>query len=109
MARPATGCWNDGTGDIDPTFNNDNGAHCISYYSAAECGDAAYDGKVNVSDAVYIINYVFSGGSAPEPLSIGDVNCDGNSNVSDAVYIINFVFNAGSPPCDTDRDGMPDC
>ena len=73
------------------------------------CGDANDDGTVNVSDAVYLIGYVFNGGSAPNhPLS-GDVNCDGKVNVSDAVYIIQFVFSNGKQPCDVDNDGILDC
>jgi len=63
-------------------------------------GDANADCSVNVSDAVWIINYVFSGGEAPLPYEAGDVNCDDKVNVSDAVYIINYVFIPGSPtPC----------
>ena len=73
------------------------------------CGDANSDGTVNVSDAVYIINYVFSGGNPPDPLENGNVNCDAGVNVSDAVYIINFVFASGRYPCDIDGDSIPDC
>ena len=62
------------------------------------CGDANGDGTVNVSDAVYIINYVFVGGDAPDPLCSGDANGDETVNVSDAVYIINYVFVGGDPP-----------
>ena len=73
------------------------------------CGDANADSSVNVSDAVYIINYVFSGGNAPDPLESGDTNCDLSVNVSDAVYLINYVFSGGNMPCDPDGDLMPDC
>jgi len=75
------------------------------------CGNTNADDKVNISDAVYIINYVFiSGSPAPNPLESGNVNCDADVNVSDAVYIINYVFIGGSPdPCDPDNDGIPDC
>jgi hypothetical protein len=73
------------------------------------CGDANSDGSVNVSDAVYIINYVFIGGDPPDPMESGNANCDGSVNVSDAVYIINYVFVGGNAPCDTDGDGTPDC
>ena len=73
------------------------------------CGDANGDSKVNVSDAVYLINYVFSHGNPPDPLIAGEANCDTRVNVSDAVYIINYVFSQGKPPCDTDGDGEPDC
>jgi uncharacterized protein (TIGR02145 family) len=36
-------------------------------YSDHVCGDANSDGLINVSDAVFIINYVFVGGDAPDP------------------------------------------
>jgi subtilisin family serine protease len=64
-------------------------------------GDANRDDNINVSDAVFIINYVFvSGSPTPDPMEVADANCDQSVNVSDAVYIINFVFITGSPaPC----------
>lgn len=74
-----------------------------------KCGDANADGKVNVSDAVYIINYVFVGGNPPNPLKAGDANCDVSVNVSDAVWIINYVFVGGNLPCDLDGDSAWDC
>jgi hypothetical protein len=65
------------------------------------CGDANEDGTVNVSDAVYIINFVYVGGDPPEPvLACADANSDAAVNVSDAVYIINYVFTGGAPPED---------
>jgi hypothetical protein len=64
-----------------------------------ECGDANNDKSVNVSDAVWVINYVFIGGSEPQPvLACGDANGDGAVNVSDAVWIINYVFIGGAQP-----------
>lgn len=73
------------------------------------CGDVNDDRKINVSDAVYIINYVFAGGDPPVYLRTGDVNCDDSTNVSDAVWIINHVFVGGNAPCDLDGDSEPDC
>jgi hypothetical protein len=62
-------------------------------------GDVNHDFEINVSDAIYIINYVFLGGPPPEPhISVGDANCDGAVNVSDAVWILNYVFISGAPP-----------
>ncbi len=55
-------------------------------------GDANGDETVNISDAVYIINYVFSGGPAPEPIEAADVDCSGSCNISDAVYLILVHF-----------------
>jgi hypothetical protein len=62
-------------------------------------GDADRNGFVNISDAIYLINYVFSGGPAPNPLASADANCDGLANISDAVYIVAFIFSGGPAPC----------
>jgi outer membrane protein assembly factor BamB len=74
-----------------------------------DCGDANSDQMVNITDAVYIINYVFLQGDAPQPYDAGDVNCDNLVNVSDAVYLLAFIFQNGATPCDTDGDMLPDC
>ena len=73
------------------------------------CGDANADGIVNISDAVYLVTYIFSGGPAPVPLLSGDANCDGVVNISDAVYLISYIFGGGPAPCDPNGDGIPDC
>jgi hypothetical protein len=67
--------------------------------SCPNCGDANGDAKVNVGDAVYLINYVFKQGPAPNPIGPADCNCDQKVNVGDAVYLINFVFKQGPAPC----------
>jgi hypothetical protein len=63
-------------------------------------GNPNGDSKVDVGDAIFLLNYVFKGGRAPDPMLLGDANCDGIVNVGDAVYIINHVFGGGSPPCE---------
>ena len=72
-------------------------------------GDVNGDGALNISDAVYIINYIFASGNPPEEYAAADVNCDETVNVSDAVWIINYIFVGGNQPCDIDGDGIPDC
>jgi hypothetical protein len=62
------------------------------------CGDANGDGTANVGDAVFMINYIFKGGPAPDPVCSGDANGDDNANVGDAVYMINYVFKGGPGP-----------
>jgi hypothetical protein len=63
------------------------------------CGDANGDDIVNIGDAVFLINYIFKFGSAPEPIEAGDANCDGSIDVGDAVYLVHYVFMKGDPPC----------
>ncbi len=83
-------------GAYDPqvvSFNN--GSLTIENYLY---GDANNDESVNVGDAVFLINHVFKGGPAPDPLQLGETNCDGIVNVGDAVFLINFVFKGGAEP-----------
>lgn len=61
-------------------------------------GDANGDGKVTVSDAIYLINYLFKGGPAPVPFESGDTNCDGKVTVADVIYLINYLFKGGPEP-----------
>ena len=73
------------------------------------CGDVNNDSVINISDAIFLINYIFLGGATPIPLEAGEVNCDETVNMADVIYIINYVFRGGNPPCDIDNDGIPDC
>ncbi|MCK5124757.1 MAG: S8 family serine peptidase [candidate division Zixibacteria bacterium] len=73
--------------------------HPLRALLAVTRGDANNDGRVNVGDAVYLVNHVFQGGPAALPdFRTGDANCDGTINVGDTVYLINFIFKGGPPP-----------
>ncbi|NMC44618.1 MAG: hypothetical protein GYA46_11935 [candidate division Zixibacteria bacterium] len=75
-------------------------ADTISFYTLVYlCGNANADLMINVGDAVFLINYIFRGGPAPQPARAGDANCDGKISVGDAVYIISYVFRGGPAPC----------
>ena len=63
-------------------------------------GDANGDGGINSADIVYLINYLFVGGPAPDPLEEGDANYDGKINSADVAYVINYLFIGGPPPCE---------
>jgi hypothetical protein len=63
-------------------------------------GDVNADNRINISDCVYLIRWIFAGGPAPIPdPPVGDVNCGGTTNISDVVYIINYIFAGGPAPC----------
>jgi hypothetical protein len=61
-------------------------------------GDADGSGSVDIADAVYLIAYIFSGGSAPQPLAISDADGSGSVDIADAVYLIGYIFSGGSAP-----------
>ncbi|TFH65063.1 MAG: hypothetical protein E4G91_03815 [Candidatus Zixiibacteriota bacterium] len=95
-------CWSDwsgvgayyvggGGGNID----NNPSLHC----GMGLCGDADGSSNVDISDAVYLIAYIFSGGTAPNPLGLGDATCDNIVDISDVVYLIAYIFSGGLAPC----------
>jgi hypothetical protein len=47
----------------------------------------------------HLINYLFIGGSAPDPIQVGDANLDGVVNIADVVYLVNYLFENGPVPC----------
>ncbi len=63
------------------------------------CGDADGNGAVSIADAVFLINYIFAGGPAPNPPAAGDADCSGSISIADAVFLINYIFGGGAPPC----------
>ena len=61
-------------------------------------GDANYDGKINISDPVSILNALFVNNSQFICWDAADANDDGSANITDAIYILKFLFQGGPPP-----------
>lgn len=75
------------------------GGFWTGYYQS---GDVNCDGKVEVGDVIYFINYLYRSGPSPCFWESGDVNCDRVIDIGDVVYVINYLFHGGLPPkhCD---------
>lgn len=63
-------------------------------------GDANASGTppVDISDPVFILSYLFSGGDAPTCQLAADANDDENLDTSDAVFLLSNLFASGPPP-----------
>jgi hypothetical protein len=61
-------------------------------------GDANADGKVDLSDAVFALSFLFLGGREPECKQSADVGDSGLINISDPVALLNFLFLSGPEP-----------
>ncbi|MFH0817608.1 MAG: dockerin type I repeat-containing protein, partial [Candidatus Micrarchaeota archaeon] len=72
--------------------------HPVGSASPYVCGDADGSGQIDISDAVFLVEYIFDNGTAPNPLASGDANGDETVNISDAVYLINYIFSGGPAP-----------
>ncbi len=80
-----------------PEYND-----CDSCDIAAEiipCGDLNGSGQMDIADVIYLVNYIFSSGPAPQDTSQGDADCSSQTNIADAVYLVNYIFAGGAEPC----------
>jgi hypothetical protein len=74
------------------------------------CGDTNNDGRVNIRDVCYLVNYVWHGGPPPSPEEVGDVNSDGGVNVGDQNWLFRSMTEPdypliACPPLRESRDG----
>lgn len=60
-------------------------------------GDLTNDGTVDISDLSAIVDYLFFGGTAPDPYA-GNVDGLGGIDISDLSYLVDFLFFGGPPP-----------
>jgi hypothetical protein len=72
------------------------------HFNCTSCGDANDDAGIDISDAVFLVAYIFSGCAAPHDCNyangMGDANGDGGADISDAVYIVAYIFSGGPAP-----------
>ena len=61
-------------------------------------GDPNNDGQTDLSDAVFILGFLFLGGAAPSCLESANVNDDTEIDLSDSVYLLSFLFLGGLAP-----------
>lgn len=62
-------------------------------------GDVNQSGSINSADIIFLVNYVFRGGPAPECSgNAGDVTCNGSTDASDIIFLVGFVFKGGPAP-----------
>ena len=101
----------DGVGDACPTQVPPGGA-------PFRRGDSNADRVVNLSDAIAVLSYLFTGGAAPVCLDSSDANDDAKVDISDALSLLGFLFLGNAPPpppgplaCGTDptADALPPC
>ncbi len=70
------------------------------YFSIADYlpGDPNGDEIVDLTDALYLLNYLFREGDAPDPMAAGDVNASCTVDLDDAIHLLNYLFKGGDPP-----------
>lgn len=62
------------------------------YTGSPQPGDVYTDGRKDIVDIVYLVNYLFKGFLPPNPISLGDMNSDGKIDLEDVILLGNEVF-----------------
>ncbi len=79
-------------------------------------GDSNGDGALDLSDGIYVLNYLFLGGSEPGCMEAANTNDDSAIDISDGVYVLTYLFLGGpappapgpvGEPCGADPEGSP--
>jgi len=77
-----------------------------------ERGDPNEDRAVDLSDGLFVLNFLFSGGQRPGCLRSADVDDNGSIEVTDATSLFNYLFLGGDEPAtpfaDCGTDSSPD-
>jgi len=79
----------------DQADSDDNGIGDVCDWI---CGDSDNNGKLNLLDVVYTINYLYKGGPAPDVPASVDANGDLSMNLLDVIYLINYLYKGGLEP-----------
>ena len=61
-------------------------------------GDPDTDGNTKITDAMFLLKYLFRGGKVPSCKESADADNDGSIVITDAIVILNFLFRGGPPP-----------
>ena len=65
---------------------------------ADHTGDVNSDGAIDLGDVVFLINYLFRGGTAPNPLRFGDPTAYCVVDLGDVIFLLNYLYRGGSLP-----------
>jgi len=101
---PPAGYWfwsHSTNGNTIPSWD---GPHCFVATGCCVGDRGNVDGDttdaIDISDLVYLVDYMFSSGPEPPCFDEADINGDGapDIDISDLVYLVDYMFNSGPAP-----------
>ncbi|MBN1443606.1 MAG: right-handed parallel beta-helix repeat-containing protein [Planctomycetes bacterium] len=63
-------------------------------------GEVNLDASLDLSDAVFVLGYLFLGGEAPSCVKSADIDDSGGIDITDAVRLLGYLFLGGLPPAE---------
>jgi hypothetical protein len=61
-------------------------------------GDANDDGRGDISDGIFVLDFLFSGGKAVPCADAADMNDDERLDIADPIFLFGFLFLGAPPP-----------
>ena len=61
-------------------------------------GDLDNSHTLDISDLVFMVDWMFTSGPAPDPLFVADIDGSCSVDISDLVYLVDYMFTGGPPP-----------
>jgi hypothetical protein len=98
VAEPETGTWISSFWATD-ACGVESGGEVTVIVNPLYCGNMVDDEILELSDVIFLANYLFRAGPAPNPVCKADMNCDGVPDLGDFVYLINYLYKFGNAPC----------
>ena len=84
-----------GDSPVRPTLDDGGG---VDIRRGFVRGDANKDDGVDISDPVYLLDYIFRGGKVPPCQDAADANNDTRLDISDPIWLLNYLFKGGPQP-----------
>jgi len=81
-------------------------------------GDADATGRLDISDGIFTLNFLFTGGRTPPCFDSADADDNGKVEITDAIRVLGFLFIGGAEPpppgpascgADPTPDSLSDC
>ena len=61
-------------------------------------GDPDNNGAIQLTDGIFILNFLFLGGADPICFDAADADNNGSVQLTDGIFILNFLFLGGEAP-----------
>ena len=102
----------DGFLDRDEIDECSDPADALSVPMPGLCGDPEFvrgdcndSGAIDLSDPLFLLGWLFSGGATPTCDGACDIDDGDDLNIADAVGLLSYLFASGAPP----EAPFPDC
>lgn len=87
---------------VDEVGSSDEQVYTFEIIMGYVCGDVDANGAIDISDLVFMVSFMFDGGTPPTALASMDVDGSGEIDIADMVYLVNYMFgnpNGDAPIC----------